>query len=233
MNKKALFLLVLVLLISILAMAGCKEQQKLNIVNAITRIEAMEEYDDEGHQIWLVKYFVDPTQVDITTFNSAQIKTYVTVRSNTGNDKGTYQKTFTATIPDDASATEENSYLLIKLDGKKYRVDSHLILLEASALVNLTSNETEEEPAGQRIPSIASTIGIGIAMVIGGIILYWLAIVLTGNRIVMAIAFIIPVLLTITSYISWGVTRGIIMTVFFVIYYILLGLLNKRIAENM
>ena len=229
MNKKALFLLIIVLLASLFAFAGCKNQQKLDIRDGLTKIEVNDTYIDNKHVIF-VKYYIDPAKYDVTTFNSVQIETWVVVLSNTGNDKGTYKKTFSATIADDATPTEEGNYVTIELSGKKYRNDYHLgNPLGVTALVDATGSETDKDT----IPSIFNTILIGVGLVIGGLLIYWLALALTGNKYIIAIAFVIPIILVITSYFAWGVVRGIILTAFYVVYYILLGKLNQRIADEM
>ena len=85
-----------------------------------------------------------------------------------------------------------------------------LVVVMVLSLVIATSCETDENT----IPSIFNTILIGVGLVIGGLLIYWLALALTGNKYIIAIAFVIPIILVITSYFAWGVVRGIILTAF-------------------
>ena len=104
-----------------------------------------------------------------------------------------------------------------------------LVVVMVLSLVIATSCETDKDT----LPSIFNTILIGVGVVIGGLLIYWLALALTGNKYIIAIAFVIPIILVIISYFAWGVVRGIILTAFYVVYYILLGKLNQRIADEM
>ena len=68
-------------------------------------------------------------------------------------------------------------------------------------------------------------------MVVIGVILYWVAVCLIQRKIALFVAFMIPVIITIGSFITWNFSRGIIMTIFFAIYYVAISLIAKRIDD--
>ena len=238
MNKKFLLLcLVAVLVVGVFAMAGCQDQVKYNIDHAF--VEAtLEEVYNEGSHFWILKVYFDPAQVDVSTLNKVEITAYVTVLNNTGNEKGTYKKTFKADTPEDVAPTADKNYVEVTVSGKTYDLGNHCYLVDCSAYENAQvsggdSDETGPGTGVSSIPSIFNTIICGVVIIVVGLVAYWIALVLIQNEIVVAIVFIIPILLVITSYFAWGWVRGIILTVCYGVYYFLLAMLNKRIGEEL
>lgn len=248
-------MLTVVLLVTCLfAFASCQNETEIDIKNAIVGIDITLQYvsDKDGLQhaeSWIVKYFVDPAQFDLSTAKRLKFRT------NFSTDMPA--KVFTPKIPDDVTPTEANNYFVLELDYDKYNpavpkewsneiadyIDNfytddngvkhyypneHLIVISCYAYV---FEEMGAEPGRDTIPSIGNTILCGLGMVVIGLITYWIALTVLNRKIFVAIAFMIPIILTIGSYISWGWVRGLIMTAFFVIYYIGLAIFNKWIGE--
>ncbi len=238
MNKRILLLLlVAVLLLGCFSFVGCQEQIKYNIDHAFVDATLEEAYNDGSH-VWILKVYFDPAQVDVSTLNKVDITAFVTVLNNTGNEKGTYKKTFTANAPEDAEPTADKNYVQVTLNGKTYDAGNHFYLVDCEAFENaqVGGGDTGETGPGtgvSTIPSIFNTIIIGVVIIVVGLVAYWIALVLIQNEIVIAIVFIIPILLVITSYFAWGWVRGIILTVCYGVYYFLLAMLNKRIGEEL
>lgn len=256
MNKKLITLLLTVVLLvtCLFTFASCQNETEIDIKNAIVGIDiTLEHYTDEyGFQRadkWIVKYFVDPAQFDLSTANRLKFRTYFSTDMPA--------KVFTPKIPDDVAPTVENNYFVLELDYDKYNpaapkqwsneiadyIDNfylddngvkhyypneHLIALQCFAYVY---EELGAEPGHNTIPSIGNTILVGVFMVLIGVGLYWVALVLIGNKLSLAIAFLIPLGLTIGSWIAWGWVRGLIMTIFFVIYYIAIAAVGKHLDE--
>ena len=258
MNKKLITLLLTVVLLvtCLFTFASCQNETEIDIKNAIVGIDITLQYvsDKDGLQhaeSWIVKYFVDPAQFDLSTANRLNLQTYILMN---GKVRG---KVFTPKIPDDVAPTEANNYFMLELDYDKYNpaapkewsneiadyIDNfytddngvkhyypneHLIVIQCFAYVY---EELGAEPGQNTIPSIGNTILIGVFMVLIGVGLYWVALVLIGNKLSLAIAFLIPLVLTIGSWIVWGWVRGLIMTIFFVIYYIAIAAVGKHLDE--
>lgn len=256
MNKKLITLLLTVVLLvtCLFTFASCQNETEIDIKNAIVGIDITLQYvsDKDGLQhaeSWIVKYFVDPAQFDLSTAKRLKFRTYFSTDMPA--------KVFTPKIPDDVAPTEANNYFVLELDYDKYSpvapkewsneiadyIDNfytddngvkhyypneHLIVISCYAYV---FEEMGAEPGRDTIPSIGNTILCGLGMVVIGLITYWIALTVLNRKIFVAIAFMIPIILTIGSYISWGWVRGLIMTAFFVIYYIGLAILNKWIGE--
>lgn len=256
MNKKLITLLLTVVLLvtCLFTFASCQNETEIDIKNAIVGIDITLQYvsDKDGLQhaeSWIVKYYVDPAQFDLSTANRLKFRTYFSTDMPA--------KVFTPKIPDDVAPTEANNYFVLELDYDKYNpaapkewsneiadyIDNfytddngvkhyypneHLIVISCHAYV---FEEMGAEPGHNTIPSIGNTILCGLGMVVIGLITYWIALTVLNRKIFVAIAFMIPIILTIGSYISWGWVRGLIMTAFFVIYYIGLAILNKWIGE--
>ena len=270
MKKLTVLLLILILLASTLALCACQNQLQIDIVNSVAGIPDITEKIGEGDDLsnakryWVLKYYVNPADFDLSTVNSIKIKTWMP--TNKGGKLRTYQKTFTAIIPDDVAPTADKNYFIIELEKSKYNPTaekqwSHEIsnylpnyyvdgdgvkhfyyyqnfetLINCYVYVNDNGGDiTDDNPMDNvtKIPSIGMTFVLGIAMVIVGFILYWIALCVFQNKYIVAIAFCIPLVLTIGSWILWGWVRGLIMTVFFVIYYICIETFAKRLAENL
>ena len=256
MNKKlTTILLILVLLVGCLfTFASCQNETEIDIERAILGIDITLEYVTDKHGLqhaenWIVKYYVDPALFDLSTANRLKLRTYLATDIPA--------KIFTPKIPDDVAPTAENNYFVVEMDYDKYNptkkkewshqisgyIDNfvtdengikhyypseHLVMISCYAYV---FEDIGAEPGQNTIPSIGNTIGVGIGMVVIGLITYIIALIL-NRQIFVAIAFLIPILATIGSYIAWGVGRGIIMTVFFGIYYAGLAVINKWIGDR-
>lgn len=270
MKKLTVLLLILILLASTLALCACQNQLQIDIVNSVAGIPDITEKIVEGDDLsnakryWVLKYYVNPADFDLSTVNSIKIKTWMP--TNKGGKLRTYQKTFTAIIPDDVAPTVDKNYFIIELEKSKYNPTaekqwSHEIsnylpnyyvdgdgvkhfyyyqnfetLINCYVYVNDNGGDiTDDNPMDNvtKIPSIGMTFVLGIAMVIVGFILYWIALCVFQNKLSLAIAFMVPLIFTIGSWILWGVWRGIIVTVFFAIYYICIETFAKRLAENL
>ena len=271
MNKKVLLLiLIFVLVASVFAFASCQNQLQIDIQNSIVglpditeKIVPGKESSDNKHY-WVLKYYVDPAQFDLSTANSIKIKTWMPTYK--GSDLKTYQTTFTGIIPDDVAPTADKNYFTIELEKKKYnptleREWSHEIsdylpnyeldengvkhfyfyqefetVIKCYVYVNDVSGDaTDDNPMDNvtKLPSIGLTFVLGIVMVIVGFVLYLIALIVFQNKLSIAIAFSVPLFFTIGSWFVWGWARGLIMTVFFVIYYVCIETFAKRVAENL
>lgn len=254
--KKIFTLLLLIL--CLFGITGCQNETRVDIERAVYGIDITFRLEDNGlswqdKQYWDIKYYVDHEQFDLTTANSVELRTYIPTY-DIHHNLNTYRKDFKGVIPDDVTPTKDNNYFLITLDASKfnptrkysyavqevpnyfeddngvkhYYPNEHLVMLSCNALV-YEAPGTELGP--NTLPSIFNTILYGIGMVIIGVILYWIAHIIIQNKYVLAGAFLVPVIVTIGSYIAWDVPRGIIMTVFFVIYYIVISIIAKRIDD--
>lgn len=271
MNKKVLLLiLIFVLVASVFAFASCQNQLQIDIEQSIVGIPDItekivpgKESSDNKHY-WVLKFYVNPAEFDLTTANSVKIKMYMPTYK--GGKLSSYPKTFTGIIPEDVAPTADKNYFTIELEKSKYnptleREWSHEIsdylpnyeldengvkhfyyyqdfetVHKCYVYVNDNSGDaTDDNPMDNvtKIPSIGITFVLGIVMVIVGFILYWIALTVFQNKLSIAIAFSIPLIFTIGSWIIWGWARGLIMTVFFVIYYICIETFAKRVAENL
>ena len=249
---------ILLMIICFFSISGCQNEARVNIDDAVYGIDITFRLVDTGSEwtkktYWDIKYFVDHEKIDLSSANRVEIKTYIPKYDNYSN-LGTYAKTFYASIPEDVTPEKDKNYFLLSLDSTKYDPtrkysyavgeepnfvtdengirhfypSPNLILLECFALV-FEAPGTEVGP--NTLPSIFNTILIGIGMVVIGVILYWIAVVLIQRKIALLIAFMIPVIITIGSFITWNFSRGIIMTIFFAIYYIAISILAKRIDD--
>ncbi|MBQ4272613.1 MAG: hypothetical protein IJB95_03060 [Clostridia bacterium] len=271
MNKKVLLLiLIFVLFASVFAFASCQNQLQIDIQNSIVGIPDItekivpgKESSDNKHY-WVLKYYVDPAQFDLSTANSIKIKTWMPTYK--GSNLKTYQTTFTGIIPEDVAPTADKNYFTIELEKKKYNptaerpydyttgqygdnfyLDANGVkhfyfyqnfetVLNCYVYVNDNSGDaTDDNPMDNvtKLPSIGLTFVLGIVMVIVGFVLYLIALIVFQNKLSIAIAFSIPLIFTIGSWFVWGWARGLIMTVFFVIYYVCIETFAKRVAETL
>ena len=271
MNKKLTTTLLLLVLIAgcLLTFASCQDQVQIDIESSIVGLPDITEKVIPGETVadnkhyWIVKYFVNPAEYDLSTVNSVKIKTYMPTKKN--GDLKTYLKTFDAIIPEDVAPTAENNYFYLQLEKKKYDPTAERpydyttgqygdnFYLDANGVkhfyfyrdfetvtncyiyINDNGDISDDNPMDNviKIPSIGMTFVLGVVMVIVGFVLYWVALTVFQNKLSLAIAFCIPLFLTIGAWTVWGVWRGIIMTVFFVIYYICIEGFAKRVAENL
>ena len=268
MKKLSVLLLICILVLGCFAFGGCQDQVQIDIESSIVGLPDITEMVIPGETLadnkhyWIVKYFVNPAECDLSTVNSIKIKTYMPTKKN--GDLKTYLKTFDAIIPEDVAPTAENNYFYLKLEKKKYDPTAERpydyttgqygdnFYLDAKGVKHFyfyrdfdtvtncyiyinDNGEIQDNPiAGvTKIPSIGMTFAIGVVMVLIGFGLYLLAMLVFQNKLAIAIAFCIPLFLTIGTWIVWGVWRGIIMTVFFIIYYICIESFSKRVAENL
>lgn len=271
MNKKVLLLfLIFVLVVSAFSFASCQNQLQIDIEKSIVDLPDITEKIIKGEEssqdkrYWVLKYYVDPADFDLSTANSIKIKTWMPTYKS--GKLRTYQTTFTGIIPDDVAPTADKNYFVVELDKRKYNPTaekqwSHEIsnylpnftldddgikhfffyqnfetVINCYVYVNDNSGDvSDDNPMDNvtKIPSIGLTFGLGIAMVIVGFVLYWIALCVFQNKLSIAIAFSIPLIFTIGSWILWGWVRGLIMTVFFVIYYICIETFAKRVADTL
>ncbi len=87
-------------------------------------------------------------------------------------------------------------------------------------------SDTESDSPKEEQP-IGVVIVLGIIMVILSAVIYWLAVGQFESAPMARIPLIVDFLLTFGSYLAFGVTCGIIMTVFFVITVIVIGVINN------
>ncbi|MBQ8433704.1 MAG: hypothetical protein IJX23_02725 [Clostridia bacterium] len=273
MNKKVLLLiLIFVLLASAFAFASCQNQLEIESAKSvvgidITRKVVSAKYDYQNDTYcWVIKYYVDPLQCDLSTVNSIKIKAYIPKYDNYGNlNEYPAISTINAIIPDDVAPTAENNYFYVELDNAKYdpsmerefdpsigdyadnfKTDDqgvkhyfpseNLVLKQCFFYVDDNSGDaSDDNPMDNitKIPSIGLTFVLGIVMVVVGFVLYWIALTVFQNKLAIAIAFSVPLILTIGSWILWGWARGLIMTVFFVIYYVCIETFAKRVADTL
>ena len=236
---------------------GCRNELEVDIEKSVVGIDITvlhEEYKDkfDYKNFWIIKYFVDPESFSVADANRIKIKTYIPKFDNY-HETHTYGVTFNAIIPDDVEPTKDKNYFIVKLDydkyypvreysygvneelnyvldenGEKHYIpSSHLIILNCYAYVY---EEPGAEVGANTIPSIFNTILLGLGMIVFSVFIFWIATCFIQNKISILIAFLIPLTLTLTSF-GWGIGRGIIMSVCFVIYYILITLMVKRIDE--
>lgn len=269
MKKLAFLLLISILLASCLSFSACQNELQIDVVNSIVGLPDITEKVVEGDDLskakryWVLKYYVNPADFDLSTVNSIKIKTWMPTYKN--GKLATHQKTFTAIIPDDVAPTAEHNYFIVELDKSKYNPTaekkwSHEIsnylpnydidsngekhfyyyqkfetVISCFVYINDNGDITDDNPMDNvtKIPSIGLTFVLGVVMVIVGFVLYWVALTVFQNKLSLAIAFLIPLIFTIGSWISWGWARGLIITVFFVIYYISIETFAKRVAENL
>ena len=270
MKKLTILLLILILLSSCFSLSACQNQLQIDIANSVVGLPDITEKIVEGDDLsnakryWVLKYYVDPADFDLSTVNSIKIKTWMP--TNKGGKLRTYQKTFTAIIPDDVAPTADKNYFIVELDKSKYNPTAERpydyttgqygdnfyldgdgvkhfyyyqdfeTLINCYVYVNDNGGDiTDDNPMDNvtKIPSIGMTFVLGVVMVIVGFVLYWVALTVFQNKLAIAVAFCIPLFLTIGAWTVWGVWRGIIMTVFFVIYYICIEGFAKRLAENL
>ena len=220
------------------------------------------EYSSKTKRYWVLTYYVDPAKCDLSAVNSIKIKTWMpTYRSGKWNthlttftaiipddvaptadknyfivelDKSKYNPV--AERPYDYTTGQYGDNFVLDEKGAKhffYYRDFETVV-ECCVYVN-DNGQTEDDPiAGViQIPSIGLTFVYGIVMALVGFGLYLFALLVCQNKLAVALAFIIPLVTTIGSWFVWGVGRGIIMTVFFVIYYISIETFAKRLAENL
>ena len=269
MNKKVLLLiLIFVLLASAFAFASCQNQLEIDIEQSIVGLPDITERVDDSFaktkRYWVLRYYVDPAQFDLSTANSVKIKTWMPTYK--GSDLKTYQTTFTGIIPDDVAPTTDKNYFIVELDQSKYNptlkrewiseiqdyndnftLDENGVkhfffyqefetVIKCYVYVNDNSGDaSDDNPMDNvtKIPSIGLTFVLGIVMVVVGFVLYWIALTVFQNKLAIAIAFSVPLIFTIGSWILWGWARGLIMTVFFVIYYVCIETFAKRIADTL
>lgn len=273
MNKKVfLLILIFVLLASTFAFASCQNQLQIENVKSVVGIDitrkvvpAKYDYQNDTY-CWVIKYYVDPLQYDLSTVNSIKIKVYIPKYDSHGNlNEYPAISTLNVVIPDDVAPTAENNYFYVELNKDKYNPakerkfdpsiggyadnfttdaqgvkhyfpSENLVLKQCFFYVDDNSGDgSDDNPMDNitKIPSIGLTFVLGIVMVVVGFVLYWIALTVFQNKLAIAIAFSVPLIFTIGSWILWGWARGLIMTVFFVIYYVCIETFAKRVADTL
>ena len=191
MKKFGAFLLAFIVLLSCFVFTGCGTK---NITDYITHTSYNHTYTSEGH-VFFVTCYVSRLEFDISTASKVEIKVNgekVTANYISDTDY------FTFTYVD-----EDFEYADIEID-------------RVTATISKEAKDKENDEYGI---SIGGMILLGLFITLGACLFFWLALA-GGSNVTMLIINGAMVIFTLGSWLTFGVARGIIMTVFLILYFI-------------
>ena len=207
-------LLILFIFASCFILAGC--QSKVNITDYIIDVESEESFTSSGH-VWQVKYYVDPSELDMSAVDKIEIKI-------NGEE-------FPATVSYEGRL---NNYFEVRCVDPDY----NWVNLHVDRCVAYVSDGADEEAAGDGEEagdsgklSVGGAILIGAIATVVAIFISWLAVAsetAMGLNITYALE-IIAGLLMIVSYFAIGIWQGVVVTVYVAIFgYVTEGIFKKH-----
>ncbi len=194
-------LLVAVLIVGCLALVGC--DSKVDITDHIVEESSAESFTSSGH-VWEVRYYVDPSIVDIGSVEKIELEI---------NGKEVF-----ATIPYDGEDTNcfEVRYVDPDYNFVNMYVDSCVAYVSDSAGEEADDGEVRDP----NTISVGGTILIGAVLTLIAIFIYWQAIsaeTVLGLNVSYALHAIFMII-TFGFYLAFGIWQGIVMTVYLAIY---------------
>ena len=195
------FLLAVVLVVGCLALVGC--DSKVDISDHIVEESSSESFTSSGH-VWEVRYYVDPSIVDIGSVEKIEMEI---------NGKEVF-----ATIPYDGRDT--NCFEVRYVDPDYNYVNMYVDRCVAYVSDSAGEEADEGEVHDSNTVSVGATILIGAVVTLIAIFIYWQAIsaeTVLGLNVSYALHAIFMIL-TFGFYVAFGVGQGIVMTVYLAIY---------------
>ncbi len=203
MKKISLILLFLLLITSCLTFTGCQNKVDISdhIIHGRTRITKS---DTTNGRVWHATYYVNLSKFDVSTAEKIEvvINGKKIIASPSSSDN-----TFDVTVTD-----PDYEWTGLSVD---------------SCYAHVSKSEASKTPSNE---TVGSFFLYGIIMVVVCSVIHLIGVVVNSAFIAGAPG-VISLILTVGTYISYGVGRGIIMTVFLAIYIFIDIEINKHFLD--
>ncbi len=224
-----LFLAVILLLLSLLALSSC-EQDETRI-----ELETIEGYDGEveithekGNSV--IKFYIDQTQgYDVADLENIKVK----FRYTRDEDHIFVRSTkLRGTVPEDARGNPEKQYFTVEIKDVEIPEDRHIYVVWAKATLDNTTLEDSEVVVDEPVLSIGQVVLLGVLGLVILCVLLFAGMSFLDEELVkflIGAALVIPLIAVVIAYIVLGAVRGLILTGFFVVFLIIALLMFRAI----